>query len=215
MLKKLQDALRHPLVAGVLATLLAAAIIAAVKPMRGVAITAGVWTWKALHHPVPMWSLVAMAAFVLFLSCVLWTRSQRLREFEFEKLNAVQVRPTRAEPELVAVWEGETCRCGYAMYQGVERTFLVGRAHLSMRNGVTNYSFVQASVNGSAFSTIERIHVRRAEANHANISIVVIPPIGTVGEPLEATIVFRDNFGKEFALTPYTFPFSTYPPPYR
>jgi hypothetical protein len=211
MPKESREWLRHPVVSTVVGGLILTGIIATIKPLRGIAIEAAAWTWSALHHPIHAWIAVALAVVVVFLACVVWTRTQRMVELELEKLNAAPNRPVRPEPELVAVWDNEESRWGRGQRDGVARTYLIGSAHISMRNGITDYGLVQASVNGSAFSSIERIYVRRAQANLTDIFILVVPPIGNEGQPLEAIIIFMDNFGRRFALPPHTFRWTNHP----
>jgi len=120
------------------------------------------------------------------------------------ELNALR----RPEARLEAVWEESIW--GDDSVDGQPAIYLSGWAYFSIHYGASACVLVQASVNGSEVVSIPPIHLGGRLDRHQFFTNVA-PPIGTHGEPLQATITFIDTRNRHYVLPERTFQWSSSP----
>ncbi|MBB5064816.1 hypothetical protein [Granulicella mallensis] len=114
------------------------------------------------------------------------------------EMNAIRV----PAPCLEAVWEESFW--GEDTVDGQPAIYLSGWAFFSIHYGASACVLVQASVNGSETVSIPSIHLG-GRSNRKQFFTNVVPPIGTHGEPLQATITFIDTRNRRYVLPERTF----------
>jgi hypothetical protein len=120
------------------------------------------------------------------------------------EMNAIRV----PAPRLEVVWEESFW--GEDTVQGRPAIYLSGWAFFSIHYGSSACVLVQASVNGSETVSIPPIHLG-GRSDRKQFFTNVMPPMGTHGEPLQATITFIDTRNRRYVLLERTFQWSSSP----